>query len=185
MPTYTEVVLFLTSLTLLLLLLLNNAFRQEVVVFLFDSVKGVIVLLFLLVGFLLSFYHAFSSKKMVQLEKDALLFFIIVINVLIGISAGIYVLEESQGSLIIFPVFNIATAALLWMSYKYNIVTTKSISSVQAKREEIILGSIMVFIIFFLSQYVFENFWAITFSICVFYATSINNVINKMFLSKE
>jgi len=182
-PTYTEVALFLMSLTFLFLFIFNDLFRKEFFEFFFEDFDGreIAVLIFFVAGLALSVYHAFSKKRVTKRVKNAMLFFAVFINFLVGFYAGFYTLEKAKGYLIIFPVINIISAFLLLLLLRFEVITSKSISDKQAKLREIILGSIIICAIFVISQYLFHNYWAITFSLCVVYATNVNNFINKWF----
>jgi hypothetical protein len=95
--------------------------------------------------------------------------------------ASIHILKESKGIWIIFPFLNFVSAYLLAKLYEADIITTDVIIDKQAKREEVIVGTIVVFIIFFISNYIFKNHWSITFSICTSYAALFNEMITKLF----
>lgn len=187
-PKYTEIVLFLMSLTFLLLFINNSLFKEEFLDFFFSESDEVLLIggIIILYGIYLSIYHAFLEKKITKKSKSVMLFFAVFVSGLVGLKAGLYILEQpGQGLFIIFPILNIVSAGLLLFLYRVDIITISSISDKQARRSELILGSIAVLLIFLVSQYVLKNYWAITFSICVAYATDINEFINnKFFLPK-
>jgi len=187
-PKYTEVVLFLMSLTFLLLFINNPLFKEEFLDFFFSgsdvwlSIGGIAILY----GIYLSIYHAFSEKKITKRTKFVMLFFAVVVSALVGLKAGFYILEQpGQGFFIIFPILNIASALLLLILFRVDVITISSISDRQAKRSEIILGSIAVLFILLVSQFILKNYWAITFSMCVAYATDVNEIINNKFLLSQ
>jgi len=136
-------------------------------------------------GWLLSIYHAFSGKSMTKEEKESILFFTIFTVSLIGFIAAEYIIKESKGVWIIFPILNFLHAFILLSLYRVKLITTESILDKQAKQGEIILGSLFVFIIFFISNYILKNHWSITFSICTSYATIFNEMLSKIFIKKE
>ena len=186
-PKYTEVMLFLVTLVLVLLLITNSLFRRELFD-LFFSVGGSIFsgLVVLVVGTFLSTYHIFSRRLMTRHEKQFMVAFAVFVNFIVGYFAGTYVLKELNGVWAIFPILNIASAALLLFLFRVNIIKEDSISDKQAKKSEIISGAILIFAIFIISQYMLGNYWAITFSICTSYATNLNQTLNKIFfLSKK
>jgi hypothetical protein len=185
-PTYTEVSLFLMGLTFLFLFLLNSLFKKEFLDYFFkdSDPRGTLTLITFMAGFMLSIYHAFSNKVASELSRTAMLFFALFINFFAGLAAGFYALRNSKGYLIIFPIINIISAILLIFLFRAGVITTDtSILDRQARLREIILGSILICIIFFVSQYLFHNYWATTFSLCVAYATNINNFISKKFFN--
>jgi hypothetical protein len=65
------------------------------------------------------------------------------------------------------------------------ITTTDVIIDKQAKREEVIVGTIAVFILFFISNYIFKNHWSITFSICTSYAALFNEMMSRLLFRKK
>jgi len=180
-PTFTEVALFLMSLTFLLLFFSNNLFAEEILNFLLDDfdLEMIGVVLFFIIGLGMSVYHSFSNKKVTRASKNFMLFFAVMINFMIGLAAGLYVLKVAKGFLVILPIINIINAFLLLTLMRVGKITTMSISDRQAKLREIIVGLIMVIIIFVLSQYFFHNYWATTFSLCVVYATNINDFVSR------
>jgi len=184
-PTFTEVALFLMGLTFLLLLFSNIVFLEEILNFLLDDFdpRTIVVIIFFIVGLVMSVYHAFSNKKVSRASKKFMLFFAVIINFLVGFFAGFYILRNTKGFLVILPIINIISAFLLISLMRLGKITTMSISDKQAKLRELVLGAIMVVIIFTISQYIFHNYWAITFSLCLVYATNINNFINKWIFS--
>ncbi|MBU1046043.1 hypothetical protein KJ616_02905 [Patescibacteria group bacterium] len=180
-PTFTEVVLFLTGLTFLLLLFLNTLFLEEFFDFFlrdFD-LEMIGIMIFFIIGLVMSFYYVFSNKIIPRKSKGYILLFAVIINFLVGFFAGFYALTRAKGFVIIFPSVNIISAFLLLFFVRINLITTKSILDKQAKLSEILIGSIIVIVVFTISQYVFHNYWAITFSLCLVYATNINHFISK------
>jgi uncharacterized membrane protein YhdT len=182
-PKYTEVSLFLISLTFLLLLTIDASFRKELFNLIFGEIDEVTLLAppLILAGLILSTYHVFSRRLITKTEKQIMLAFAVSINFLAGTSAGIYILKQSKGLWIIFPILNIVSAFLLAILFRAEIIREDSILDKQAKKLEIFLGVILVSIIFFVSHFVFKNYWAITFSISTSYATNLNEIISKRF----
>jgi uncharacterized BrkB/YihY/UPF0761 family membrane protein len=133
------------------------------------------------VGAFLSTYHVFTKRLMTKLEKQVMVTFAVFTNFIAGYFAGEHILKQSKGIWIIFPILNIASAVLLLFLFRMGVIKEDSISDKQAKKSEIILGAIFVFITFLVSQYFFKNYWAITFSVCTSYATNLNEVFNKIF----
>ncbi|GEM_PF-1482009 len=138
----------------------------------------------LIAGWFLSIYHAFSEKPMSITEKQVILYFTVYTTGLVGFAAGEYALEQSQGFWIIFPILNIINSIMLLSLVKEKIIDTDSILDKQAKKEEVIIGTIAVFIIFFISEYIFKNYWAITFSVCIAYAALFNEMLSKLIFKR-
>ena len=181
-PKYTEATMFLTSL-ITFLLILTEPFLQEVIInFFIEGFFFALMLLFILFGSFLSIYYAFNDKKIPNQNKDIMLTFMIVVNVFIGMSASNYLMNSSHGLSVIFPLVNYFNALFLAFAFRYDIINSGSILNIQAKKSEILIGSIVVIAIFLYSRYVLDNYWAMTFSICLVYATNVNNFIRKIII---
>ena len=184
-PTFTEVTLFLMSLTFLLLLFFNLSFLEEFLDFILHDfdLRNIVVIIFFIVGLVVSIYYSFSKKKISRASKGYMLFFAVMINFIIAFFAGFYILENVKGFVIIFPIINIISAFVLLFLMRFEIITTKSILDKQAELRELAIGSLMVITVFIISQYIFHNYWAITFSLCLVYANNINHFIEKWIFS--
>lgn len=185
-PEFTEITVFLTSFTFLIFLFLlffDDSFRN--MISLFQTELLIIIMLFALWSIYLSIKYIIPNRMLNKFEKKAVLAFSIFSNLIIGVYAGSYELHHSKGFLIVFPIFNIASAILLWIFFDMKIITIEWVSNKQARYRDIIIGVILVSIIFFISHSILKNYWAITFSICLFYATNINEFINKIFYKQR
>jgi len=184
LPRYTEVSLFLTAITVLLIIFTaDSVSRRDFLNRWLGDGDGRMLIAFgmIIAGMIFSIYYAFSIKPMSRTGKSFLLFFAVFANALAGITAGEYALKNSTGIFTIFPILNIISAFILLFLFRSGFINTSSILERQAKKFEIIAGSIIVICLFFISQYIFHNFWAITFSFCVFYATNINEIVYNAF----
>ena len=185
LPKYTEVTLFLTSLIAFLIFITEVSLRNTIIDFFKADISIAIVLLFILIGFALSIYYAFTDKKIPSYHKEAMLAFMLVVNVFVGMSAMFYLANYSHGWTYIFPAINYFNALFLGLAFKVNAINADSILDIQAKRSELLLGSAVVMIIFIYSRYVLNDYWAITFSMCLAYATTINEIINKILFQNK
>jgi len=188
LPRYTEVSLFLMTITILLIIFTADYdSRKDFLNYWFGDGDGRMLIVFgmMIVGMLFSIYYVFSTKPMSRNGKIFLLFFAVFANALAGITAGEYALKNSTGIFTIFPILNIISAFILLSLFRGGFIDTSSILKRQAKKFEIITGSIMVVCLFFISQYIFHNFWAITFSFCVVYATNVNEIIYNVFKNNQ
>lgn len=183
-PKYTEATMFLTSLATFLLFVMETSLREGIIdIFISDFFIAVIIL-FISLGFFLCIYYAFNEKIIIKQNKDFMLVFVIVINVFVGMNATFYLMDTASGLNIIFPLVNYFNALFLAFAFRHNIINANSILDVQAKKSEILIGSILVIVIFFYSKYILGNHWALTFSICLVYTTNINNIIRKLLFRK-
>ena len=110
-----------------------------------------------------------------------MLLFAVLTNAGAGIISGWYVLNRIQNWQIIFPMWNIINGALLLVMLRFRIVDEECISDRDATAGEVIRGLIVVIVIFIFCNYVFKLHWAITFSICIIYATSFDKALQSVF----
>ena len=181
-PRYTEITLYLISLTFILFFSTSFEFRAEALDFFEDKVSAIFWAAIILSGLIISIYSAFTKRILGETEKGLILFAVIFLNFFVAVHAGTHVLKETQGWLIIFPLLNILNAIFWLFLFRFGVITEKSISDEQTKKEEIILGTILLVMIFLISHYVFNHYWAITFSVCLVYATSLVDLSDKLII---
>jgi hypothetical protein len=181
-PQYSEITSYLISITFLLLLVVNSELRDIFFPSDFSYNRRAFIFPILLIGIIFSIYNAFKNRIITTTEKHLILFLIVIVNIFMAISAGVYTLEEAQGWLIAFPLLNIFNALFLFALFKSKILNEKAIGNRQVKKKEVILGTISIILILLISQYVFSHYWAITFSICLVYATMIVDLSNKIII---
>ncbi len=182
LPKYTEITLFLTSLTVFLIMIIEFTMFREFFGSVLNNSDAIFIFSFPVIGFLLSIYYAFSDKKISFYAKGFMLTFVILANFIAGVSAGFHILEVERGFAIIFPFMNFISASVLLVLAHGGAINENSIMDIQAKRSEILVGSIAVIIIFFCSRHILNDYWAVTFSICLVYATNINNFMRKIII---
>jgi hypothetical protein len=187
-PTYDKLSLLLMALTFILLFITNSQMR----VFEPDANKVIpqtesliySAKLFLLIAIVPTFFifRVFSQTD-VDLKKQVILFFAVLINAYSGIIAGIYVISNIADSywLIVFPIWNIINSLLMLSMFYMKVIDEESISDRQATPLRIFLGLIAIVAIFLLCNYVFKLYWAITFSICIVYTTSFDRALQNIF----
>jgi hypothetical protein len=132
-------------------------------------------------GFALSIYHVFTTREKSDGEKWAMLIFAVAVNAGTAIVAGMYVIEKSADWTIIFPLWNLINAVLLLIMLRYKIIDEECISDRDASFAEVVIGLLIVLILFIFCNYVFKLHWAITFSICIIYATSFDKALQSVF----
>lgn len=199
-PVYTEITLFLMVVSFVLIIVANLEEIESLFSPLLENTESLwgwlpVSILFL-AGVFFSIYHAFSKRQKTIFEKALILFSVILINLVIGVSLLITLgrnipalMNITVVALILIFAFDRKRIELIKGIPLFKIEKTeinqefveRVISDKQTKRYEIIVGLIAVFIIFFISQYIFKNYWAVTFSICVFYASVLNEVICRIF----
>lgn len=182
-PRYNEISLFLMSIAFVLLFFTNADLRIESHEFLFENFdpRSYIALAFFVIGILYSLFHVFTTLQKTDWEKTTMLFFAVMVNGLSGIAAGAKMLEDSHGLLVIFPIWNIINGLLLLIMFRFGIINENSIVDDNATPLQVLLGFIVVGVIFVICQFVYKMYWAFTFSICVAYASNINETALKLF----
>jgi cation transport ATPase len=182
-PHYDEATLFSMSVTFVLLLLISRTMRTDLYKLVsrhFDA-RVVVLALLILAGIPFSIFHAFSKREKNLGEKAAMMLFAVFVSAGTGIYAGIHMLTTSTGWLIVFPMWNITYGALLLLMFRMRLIDTTCISDEDASRPQIILGLIAVLIIVICCQFWFRLHWAITFSICIAYTTSLDKAVRSAF----
>ncbi len=183
-PVYDEMSLFLMAVTLIFLCIANSQLRNWILHFLSQADGEVYILaLLFLAGLGLCLYHVFTLREKSTPEKWLMLFFAILTNAGTGIISGWYVIKNNtvHDWLLVFPIWNIINGILLLVMLRFRIVDEECISDRDATAGQVFLGLIAVLTIFILCNYVFELYWAITFSICIIYATSFDKALQSVF----
>lgn len=133
--------------------------------------------LFILIGIALSIYHIFSQRPKSKFEKSFMLMFAVIANGAAGMIGGAYLYEQSSGYLQIFPFLNIISGFTLFVLWRFEYLNESHVSDRDSSRAEIYISLISVFVLLILLHRVYQLHWAIIFSMCVFYATSINSLV--------
>jgi len=180
--------MFLMSVTVVLVTACNPSVRDRLIDFIF-SVSGVffvgIYILIYVCGVVLSIYHIFSSRAKNQTEKYLMLFFAVLTNGTSAICAGFYVLKHSVLWLAVFPIWNVVSGAVLILMLWFDIVDRRCVSDREATIPQAIVGLAAVAAVFFACSLLLKFHWAITFSICIAYSTSLDRAIRKVYRGKS
>jgi hypothetical protein len=186
-PKYDELSLFMMSVAFLLVFFTNSQLRSGLFKLLGEPKdRGGIILCLLLftAGLVLSLYHVFTEREKNIAEKFVMLFFAILTNAISGIFASAYVLSKSADAPCIFillPLWNIMNCIILLVLFRMGVINPDNISDEDVRPFETLLGFIIILAIFAVCQFAFKLYWAITFSICVIYATSFSDALASMF----
>ena len=92
-----------------------------------------------------------------------MLFFAVIINSYIGFKSGTYILSKSSDLWIIFPILNILNSVSLILLFKMGVINENSISDENTNYWELVIGSFVLITIIFISNFIYKNYWAITF----------------------
>ena len=129
-------------------------------------------------GLLFAIYHFFSESKKSDWQKFVLLIFAIVSNVLAGWLAGWQYLESNTGLMRVFPLWNIVSAAILGILWHQDIVTEDNICDENAWSIAglcVCVGVVITLLL--ITQFMYPMHWSVSYSICVFYATSLSHFV--------
>jgi len=190
-PNYDELTLFMMSAAFLLLFFTNGQFRSGLFKFLSKDGDRVVIIIFVILftaGLILSLYHVFTKQEKSITEKFAMLFFAILTNAISGILASVHILSKSADAPCIFillPIWNIINCVILLILFRLGTINVDNISDEDVRPFETLLGFIIILAIFAVCQFAFKLYWAITFSICVIYATSFSDALSSMFHRAE
>jgi hypothetical protein len=210
LPTFSELTLFMMGVAFVLVFLSTESLRSGIFK-IFDSPghdpRIVMLLVFFVAGLVLSLYHVFAEREKTRIEKYAMLFFAVIANAFCGIWAswhilgltageyGIYSLPDiisgtidgMDGSggvsriFLILPIWNIINCLLLLISLRAGWINDRNISDEKANRFEVLFGFLITVVLFLVCRFGFKLYWAITFSICVIYATSFGDALGSVF----
>jgi hypothetical protein len=186
LPTFSELTLFMMGVAFVLVFFSTESLRSEIYKWVNasdDILTNIILLVFFGAGLGLSLYHVFAEREKTRIEKYAMLFFAVMANAVCGIIASLYILKQSSdvpSILLLLPIWNIINCILLVISFRFGIVNESNISDENAGRFEVLFGFLITVAIFIVCRFMFKLYWAITFSICVIYATSFGDALGSL-----
>jgi hypothetical protein len=182
-PNYDKLSLFLMAVVFVVLYFANGKMQEDITRFLMrlDIWRRYIYIGLFMLAMLLCLYNVFTSRKKTDIEKSIMLVFAITINAATGVIAGLYMLKECPGWLLVFPVWNILNSAIIILMQYIDFFDESQISDRDATKTEVIIGLVAILIIFYICNNVFKLHWAITYSICIIYTTSFDRGLQSVF----
>ena len=182
-PNYDELSLFLMAVVFIVLYATNTVMQKDISHFLMrlGAWRRYLYVGLFAIGMLLCLYHVFTKRKKTDIEKEIMLVFAITINAATGVIAGLYMLKESPGWLLAFPVWNLLNSAAIILMQYVDFFNEDQISDRDATITQVIIGLIAILIIFYICNNVFNLYWAITYSICIIYTTSFDRGLQSVF----
>ncbi|MFZ0033593.1 MAG: hypothetical protein WAK60_01215, partial [Sedimentisphaerales bacterium] len=184
-PTYDKLSLFLMAVTLILSCVGSSEARSWIHRFLSqaDDKRIFVLVLLLLAGLGLFLCRIFTRGEKTVFEKQFMMLFAVLTNIVIGFTSGLYVIKNSDvhNWQLVFPIWNIINGALLLLMLSFRIIDEECISDRDVTFVQIVLGLTAVIVIFILCNYVFKLHWVITFSICIVYTTSFDRALQSVF----
>ena len=184
LPHYNELSLFTMSFISILLILINgkpwhwkiqNGYLNR------ESIIFLIVILPFIVGMLLCLYHAFSKRPKKLFEKKLMLFFAVILNGFSGIWGGTYIIINSMSwGLSFFPLWNIINGFILLAGLRGSAINEDCIDDRNVSLKRLLSSSVIISALFYVCHFYFGFVWAITLSICVTWATNLNNLTDSL-----
>ncbi len=173
-PRLHEISAYLTALTFCWLLYFHPEFRHGFFLFFtgFMTLSPVFIAagLIVIAGLLLSLVHVFIKRKKSASEKFLIGWFILGTSSAAGFFVTGEMLSSSSSILMILPVWNILMSMLMWIqmgTHQYDI------SDDNASLVEVLVTTVILVAILLLIDQFLHFSWAMIYSICVFYSTSI------------
>ncbi len=184
-PTYDRMSLFLMAVTWILLFIMNNELNKSLHTFIFtwNWLLIIYVLIIPSVFLVIGIYQIFIKREKSYFEKTTMLWFAIATNALTGIIAAAYIMENTdvRNWQVVFPLWNIVNAVLLYLMLFFNFIDERCIIDRRVTSYNIIFGLVAAVSIILMCNYVFKLYWAITFSICIVYTTSFDRGFQSVF----
>jgi hypothetical protein len=177
-PKYHELTTFLTALTCLVLFLAYPDFRQIYFSILaggnspyWEAAAALLALgLIVTMGFIFSFYHIVTKSRKTMAQMLSMGAFTLAANGMAGIYAGSEVFPSHFSVRMIFPLFNILMGVL--QLYQIGLVRFE-VTDENASFLEVFFASLLFGGLFILSYYQLHLSWAMTFSVCMFYSSTV------------
>jgi DNA-directed RNA polymerase subunit RPC12/RpoP len=184
-PSYDELTLFLMAAAFISLYFANSTMREQIYkgITAFDDLRVYFLVVVIMGGMGLSIFHIFTRRTKSDYEKRIMLIFAVLTNAISGIAAGVDVIRntDSPNLLIVFPLWNIINGVLMLLLMRGGFINERCIADRDATAGEVIFGLLAMLVIFIFCNYVFKLYWAITFSICIIYATSFDKALQSVF----
>ncbi|MEH0018454.1 MAG: hypothetical protein V6Z89_02320 [Desulfobacter sp.] len=192
-PDFDELSIFLMGFVLLLLIFFNAECRSDLIELIkpnssIGSTSSLLSICFsigvtiiLLFGMAASFIHVLIVSKKSGFSVRCMKAFALITLIFIGLKSGYYVLENHNYMWIVSPGWNFLMALACYSGL--GMIDEIPFDQTDVKFLQTILSVILVSIIFYALNYVFELYWPITFSLCVNYVVCINRgAVNSKFL---
>ena len=183
-PSYGELSLFLITLALLLTILFVPEVGNAVYFFFIKNFQWgyfpfyVVAILFAS-RMVYSVRHVFTKRQKTQKEKSAMLYTAVLTNGFSGVLAGMFLIDSVQRILWVFPIWNIVTSMFLMVLYYVGALDESKILDENTSLPQVAVGATVIAIIFLICRTALDLHWSATLSICVTYASSIDEDFRK------
>lgn len=130
------------------------------------------------IGLIYSIWHVFTSRKKTMMENYFMSAFILSVNGLVGVVAGIELLPTRWSIMVLFPIWNILSGVILLyqLGISENVVTDENATMLEVK-----IATVTILIAFLIAKFLSHLSWAMTFSVCLFYSSITTAIISRMF----
>ena len=180
--TYEETTLFLMAVTSVLLVYFEPEVRSDVSYAFENSGVDLFFWIFFAGGVLLALIHPFLRRSKTNFEKTVMLLFLLAANGGSGLYAGFLLIAQTDHRYLIFPLINIFSFFFISIS-RVAADYQRAISDKDATLSDVFISTIFLLLVFTYCEIVLKTHWAITFSICVAYATLLRSLLQKLFES--
>lgn len=183
LPCYDELSLFVMSVSFLFIYFTNPDIQIQLYERVLSApvVLAAMLLIFFASGMTLSLYHAFSKRPKTEPEGLLMLYFGIIANYAAGIAAAIHIFREAGNWLLfILPALNIIYAVVPVVLGGATLIDDSYVSDNDATAAELVTGLAFLAVVIAVCQYYHGLYWAITFSVCVAYATGLSSLVQSV-----
>ncbi len=183
-PTFGGIELFLMGLATVLLYATDAGLRGAVAKIGWERgfSRGAPLVIMMGGGLVLSLVSVFRRRKKSPIEKEFMLFFAVVVSAAAGILGGRHLIKGASGVLIVFPLWNIVWGSWVLLEFRLHLIKAESaIVDEVASLWRIVPATGVLVVVLAACRYGFELYWAVTYSICVAYATSVYGAVVKAF----
>lgn len=176
LPSFDEDTVFLMIVSLIIIYFFVDAsVKYEIMTILAWSKKAILIVI---AGIAFTIYTTFLKRFRTETQKHYMLWFALIINVVIGITAFLDIKVQNTSPLFfIFPALNIATFFMILIFWYVDLYTTDRLATRSSGYSNIIYGSIIVALITLIYRSIPNTGWQIIFSTSVAYATLFNRKI--------
>jgi len=183
LPCYDELSLFVMSVSFLFIYFTNSDIQLQLYEHVLSAplILAGLLLVFFAAGMTLSLYHAFSKRPKTEPEKLLMLYFGIIANYAAGIAAAIHIFREASSWLfLILPALNIVYAVVPVLMGGATLIDDSYVRDDDVTPLELATGLAFLAVLLVVCQYYHRLYWAITFSVCVAYATGLSGLVQSV-----
>jgi hypothetical protein len=145
---------------------------------------GSIILLCFGTGWFLSLYHVFTNRKKNPDEGGLMAIFAISVNAVTGFLVARYMFFSgmwvNKWWLGIIPVWLFLNSIFLFLKLQFHQYNDDVISDENASIVQVFVSTIILVAVFAICHFILDMYWAVTYSICVIYATGFAKAVRSL-----